>query len=254
MIKRDIILCQDVDELGRKATAQFASLADEAVNARGQFNVALSGGSTPRLLYSLLASAEFAARIRWQKVYLFFGDERCVAPDHAESNYRMVKESLLSKILIPSGNVHRMIGEIEPAIAAATYETELRQFFSLSQEKLPRFDLILLGLGEDGHTASLFPHCSALNETEHLVATTYVEKLDAHRLTLTFPVINNAAQITFLIAGQSKAVVVKEILGNEAGMAKYPAARIEPHSGKCEWMITADAAAESVVRKATGVR
>jgi 6-phosphogluconolactonase len=253
----EIMVCRDADELAWRAAERFVTLAQDAVAERGRFTVALSGGSTPKALYSLLASAEFAARmptLPWPRIYLFFGDERCVAPDHAESNYRMVEESLLSKIVIPSENVHRMIGEIEPAIAAAAYETELRQFFPSSPDKLPRFDLILLGLGEDGHTASLFPDSPALSETEHLVATTYVEKLDAHRLTLTFPVINNAAQITFLVAGQSKANVVKEILGNEAGMAIYPAARIEPHSGKCAWMITSDAAAESVVRKATGAR
>jgi 6-phosphogluconolactonase len=254
VIKRDIIICQDVDELGRKAAARFVSLANEAVKAHGQFNVALSGGSTPRLLYSLLASAEFAARIRWRQIHLFFGDERCVAPDHAESNYRMVKESLLSRTFIPPDNVHRMAGEKTPAVAAAAYEARLRKHFSIDDDALPRFDLILLGLGEDGHTASLFPGSSALSETRRLVATTYVEKLNAHRLTLTFPVINNAAQIIFLIAGESKAAVVKEILGNEAGMAKYPAARIAPRSGKCEWMITTDAAAESVVRKVTGAR
>ena len=240
MIKRDIILCQDVDELGRKATAQFASLADEAVNARGHFNVALSGGSTPRLLYSLLASAEFAARIRWQKVYLFFGDERCVAPDHAESNYRMVKESLLSRTFIPPGNVYRMAGEKTPQVAVSAYEAQLRKHFHIDDDALPRFDLVLLGLGEDGHTASLFPGSSALSETRHLAATTYVEKLNAQRLTLTFPVINNAAQITFLVAGESKAAIVKEILTTEK--CDYPAARIAPANGQLTWFVTRDAA------------
>jgi 6-phosphogluconolactonase len=240
MIKRDIIICQDVDELGRKAAAQWISLADEAVNARGQFNVALSGGSTPRLLYSLLASAEFAVRIRWQQIHLFFGDERCVAPDHAESNYRMVKESLLSRTFIPPDNVHRMAGEKTPQVAVAEYEARLRKHFHIDDDALPRFDLILLGLGEDGHTASLFPDSSALSETRHLVATTYVEKLNAQRLTLTFPVINNAAQIIFLIAGESKAAVVKEILTTEK--CDYPAARIKPENGQLTWFVTRDAA------------
>jgi 6-phosphogluconolactonase len=240
MIKRDIIICQDVDELGRKAAAQWISLADEAVNARGQFNVALSGGSTPRLLYSLLASAEFAVRIRWQQIHLFFGDERCVAPDHAESNYRMVKESLLSRTFIPPDNVHRMAGEKTPQVAVAEYEARLRKHFHIDDDALPRFDLILLGLGEDGHTASLFPDSSALSETRHLVATTYVEKLNAQRLTLTFPVINNAAQIIFLIAGESKAAVVKEILTTEK--CDYPAARIKPEDGQLTWFVTQDAA------------
>jgi 6-phosphogluconolactonase len=240
VIKRDIIICRDTDQLSRKAAEQFVALARQAIAAHGRFSVALSGGSTPRALYWLLATGEFSDQLAWRQIHLFWSDERCVPPDHAESNFRMVKESLLSKILIPSENVHRMIGEIEPAIAAAAYETELRQCFSSSQEKLPRFDLILLGLGEDGHTASLFPHSSVLNETRRLVATTYVEKSNAHRLTLTFPVINNAAQITFLIAGQSKSVIVKEILTTEN--YDYPAARIKPENGHLTWFITQDAA------------
>jgi len=240
VIKRDIIICQDVAELGRKAATQWISLADEAVNARGRFNVALSGGSTPRLLYSLLASAEFAARIGWRQIHLFFGDERCVAPDHAESNYRMVEESLLAKISIPSENVHRIAGEKAPPVAAAEYEAQLRKHFHIDDGALPRFDLILLGLGEDGHTASLFPGSSALNETRRLVATTYVEKLNAHRLTLTFPVINNAAQIIFLIAGESKATLVREISTMEK--CDYPAARIKPANGQLTWFVTRDAA------------
>jgi 6-phosphogluconolactonase len=245
---REIIICRDTDELSRKAAEQFVALARQAIAARGRFSVALSGGSTPRALYSLLAAGEFSERLAWRQIHLFWGDERCVPPDHAESNFRMVEESLLSRTMIPTENVHRMAGEKAPQVAAAEYEVELRKHFHIDDDSLPRFDLILLGLGEDGHTASLFPDSPALRETEHLVATAYVEKLDAHRLTLTFPVINNAARIIFLVAGQSKANVVKEILGNEAGMAMYPAARIAPHSGKCAWMITADAAAKSVVR------
>ncbi len=242
MIKRDFIICRDVDELGRKAAAQWISLADAAVKARGHFNVALSGGSTPKALYSLLATDEFNAQLTWRQIHLFFGDERCVAPDHAESNYRMVKESLLSQTFIPPDNVHRMAGEKTPAVAAAEYEAQLRKHFHVVDAALPRFDLILLGLGEDGHTASLFPGSSALNETRHLVATTYVEKLNAHRLTLTFPVINNAAQITFLITGESKAAVVKEIL--TIVTCDYPAARIRPENGQLTWFVTRDAAGD----------
>ena len=240
MIKRDIIICRDVDELSRKAAAQFVSLADAAISARGHFNVALSGGSTPRALYSLLASGEFSAQLAWRQIHLYFGDERCVAPDHAESNYRMAKEALLAQIPIPRANVHRMAGEKMPALAAAEYEAQLRQHFHSTEDAVPRFDLILLGLGEDGHTASLFPGSSALNENRRLVATTYVEKLNAHRLTLTFPVINNAAQISFLVAGASKAVIVKELLTTETH--DYPAARIAPENGQLTWFVTQDAA------------
>ena len=245
MTNREIIICRDTGELSRKAAEQFVALARQAIAAHGRFSVALSGGSTPKVLYSTLASAEFNSQLAWRQIHLFWGDERCVAPDHTESNFRMVKESLLSKIVIPAENVHRMIGELEPAAAASAYETELRQFFSFSQESLPRFDLILLGLGEDGHTASLFRDSSALNDTERWVATTYVEKLDAHRLTLTFPVIINAAQITFLIAGQSKAAIVKEIIATET--CDYPAARIRPENGQLIWFVTQDAASDLAI-------
>ncbi|MSP37269.1 MAG: 6-phosphogluconolactonase [Deltaproteobacteria bacterium] len=242
VIKPEVIVCRDAIDLGRKAAAQFVSLAAAAIAARRQFNVALSGGSTPKVLYSLLATDEFSKRLAWRQIHLFFGDERCVAPDHAESNFRMVQESLLSKIDIPSGNVHRMSGEKAPPVAAVEYEAELRRHFHLADDAAPRFDLILLGLGEDGHTASLFPGSSALNETRRLVATTYVEKLKAYRLTLTFPVINNAAQINFLIAGASKAAVVKTILSAENN--DYPAARVKPENGKLTWFVTQDAAVD----------
>lgn len=237
---REIIICRDVAELSRKAAEQFAALARQAIAAHGRFAVALSGGSTPKALYSLLATAEFTGQIDWRQIHLFFGDERCVAPDHAESNYRMVAESLLAKIAIPGENVHRMAGELAPEVAAVAYAARLTGFFNLPGNKLPRFDLIFLGLGEDGHTASLFPDSSALQETKVWVATTYIAKLKAHRLTLTLPAVNHAAQISFLIAGKSKAAVVKAILTGQNSAA--PAARIEPSHGKLTWFITEDAA------------
>ena len=244
MAEREIIICRDAEELSRKAAEQFVSLANDAVKDHGRFSVALSGGSTPKALYSLLASPVFNSRISWPRVDLFWGDERCVPPDHAESNYRMVHESLLSKITIPAENVHRMAGEKAPQFAAAEYEERLRNYFHMGDDALPRFDLILLGLGDDGHTASLFPGSSALNETERLVATTYVVKLQAHRLSLTFPLINNAAQITFLIAGQSKSAIVKEILATEN--SNFPAAQIRPADGRLTWLITRDAAGSMI--------
>jgi 6-phosphogluconolactonase len=190
----------------------------------------------------LLASAEYSEQINWPGVHLFWGDERCVPPDHPESNYRMVHEALLSKISIPPANIHRMEGEREPQQAASEYEDELRRFFQLKSGQAPQFDLILLGLGEDGHTASLFSGSTALNDRERLVTTTYVERLKAHRLTLTLPVINAAAQVTFLVAGQSKASVVKEILAKGFAPENYPAARVLPADGRLTWLVTADAA------------
>jgi 6-phosphogluconolactonase len=238
----EIIICSNVDELNRKAAEQFVALARQAIAARGRFAVALSGGSTPKGIYSLLATGEFSEQIAWQQVHLFWGDERCVAPDHAESNYRMVAEALLAQIAIPSENVHRMAGELAPEIAAAAYAAQLTDFFALPENNPPRFDLIFLGLGEDGHTASLFPDSSALQETKAWVATTYVAKLKAHRLTLTLPAINDAAQIIFLIAGQGKAAVVKAIVTGQNSAA--PAARIKPSHGKLTWLITEDAAGD----------
>ena len=240
MTKADIIICRDADELNQKAAERFVALANAA--SAGQFAVALAGGSTPRALYALLASEKYRDRIPWPKVHLFWGDERCVPPDHTESNYRMVREVLLSKINLPAKNIHRMAGEKEPKLATAEYEAQLKNFFQLDEGGLPRFDLILLGLGEDGHTASLFPGTEALKKNKRLVAANFVDKLNVHRLTLTLPVLNNAANILFLIAGASKAAIVKELLGAKSGTPNYPATKIQPRDGSLTWMITQDAA------------
>jgi 6-phosphogluconolactonase len=240
--EREIIICRDVDELNRKAAERFIGRATQAIQQSGQFTVALSGGSTPRGLYALLAAPECRNRVDWFRVHLFWGDERCVPPDHPESNFRMVQESLLSKVQIPSENVHRMMGEKEPEQAATEYEEHLRQFFHLPRGGVPRFDLIFLGLGEDGHTASLFPGSPALNERNRLVATVYVERLNAYRLTLTLPVINAAAQVSFLTTGENKSSIVKALLGADADSSKYPAGQVRPVSGQLTWFITQDAA------------
>jgi 6-phosphogluconolactonase len=240
--EREIIICRDVDELNRKAVEQFIGLAGKSIEQSGRFAVALSGGSTPKALYSLLASPDYRERVDWSRVDLFWGDERCVPPDHMESNFRMVQEALLSKISLPPENVHRMPGEKAPQDAAADYENELRTFFRSAVNAVPRFDLILLGLGEDGHTASLFPGSSALNEHNRLVATVYVQRLKAHRLTLTLSVINAAGQILFLVSGQSKAAVAKAILSSDSAAKDYPAARVKPIDGRLTWLMTQDAA------------
>jgi 6-phosphogluconolactonase len=240
--KRDVILCRNGDDVCRQAAAEFVSVAQLSLRDKSRFAVALSGGSTPRALYSLLATPEFSRQVSWPQVHLFWGDERCVPPDHPESNYRMVRETLLGKIKIPPENVHRMAGEKEPCIAAAEYEDELKDFFQLTPGAFPRFDLILLGLGEDGHTASLFPGSDALKETKRLVAATYVAKLNAHRLTLTLPVLNHGAVVLFLVAGASKAPVVKEILRDDGQALRFPAAQVQPVDGRLIWLLTEDAA------------
>jgi 6-phosphogluconolactonase len=236
-----IIICRDANDLAQQAAAQFVSLAAAAIQSRGCFTVALSGGSTPKTLYSLLATPEFRERIVWNRAHLFWGDERCVPPDHPESNYRMVHEALLSKIEIPPENVHRMAGEKDSDSAAADYEQELSDFFRTT-DPASGFDLVLLGLGEDGHTASLFPGSTALKETTRWVATAYVERLHTHRLTLTLPVINAAAQVSFLIAGESKSAIVKALLGKDSNPARYPAGLVRPVSGELTWFVTQDAA------------
>lgn len=241
MAERQII-CRDNADLSKRAAEEFVRLARQAIQLVGRFTVALSGGSTPKALYTLLAAPGVAERISWNRAHLFWGDERCVPPDHPESNYRMVEETLISKIQIPRENVHRMAGEKAPQIAALEYEAELKGFFELADGTLPRFDLILLGLGDDGHTASLFPGTEALNDTEHLVATAYVEKLQSQRLTLTLPVLNAGKEVVFLVAGANKAAIVKELLGETSSALNYPAAKIQPREGRLTWMITADAA------------
>ena len=242
MIKPETKICRDAEELARQAAEQFVALAQEAIARSGRFAAALSGGSTPKALYSLLASREFQPRVEWPRVHLFWSDERCVPPDHPDSNFRMVRQTLLAGIQIPETNIHRMIGEKEPAEAAALYEAELKVFFGAEGGHWPRFDLIFLGVGEDGHTASLFPGSKAENETERLVAAVYVERLQSYRLTLTLPVINAAAQVAFLVSGESKAKIVHEILAAPGGSRDYPASKVTPADGKVTWFVTLDAA------------
>ncbi|HEU4340239.1 MAG TPA: 6-phosphogluconolactonase [Candidatus Binatia bacterium] len=242
MADPEVIICRDVANLAERAAEIFVVLAGQAEGATGRVSVALSGGSTPKSFYALLSSSRYRDRIPWTRIHLFWGDERCVPPDHTESNYRMVREVLLSKIAIPAENVHRMAGEKEPDIAAAEYEAELKRFFRLSSGALPRFDLILLGLGEDGHTASLFPGSEALKQTKRLVTACYVTKLKSHRLTLTFSVLNAGAVVIFLVAGKNKAPIVREVL--KAKAASLPAGKVKPVDGRLIWFIDLEAAAE----------
>ncbi|MBI1745915.1 MAG: 6-phosphogluconolactonase [Acidobacteria bacterium] len=247
----DISVCRDLEQLSRRAAHQWARWADEFVMAKGRFTVALSGGSTPRALYARLAGEPFRDCVPWSKVHLFWGDERCVPPDHGDSNYGMVKEALLSKVPIPPENIHRMPGERkDPVRAAFEYEQTLAEFFNLSRTELPRFDLILLGLGEDGHTASLFPGTVVLHERKRLAAAPYVEKLHTYRLTLTPPVLNHAANILFMVSGEAKATILREVLEGEYQPEQRPAQLIRPTPERLLWMI--DRAAASRLRQDLG--
>ena len=228
--------------LAHGAAEFFIRLAGESIKTRGRFSVALSGGATPKMLYEALASAELIARVNWNRVYVFWGDERCVPPGDRESNYRLAYEALLLHAPIPPENVHRIHGELPPERAAQMYAKRLTEFFSLIEFELPRFDLILLGLGTDGHIASIFPGSSALRETSRMVVEQYVEQLDSWRVTITPPVINRAANVAFIVSGSEKAVVLREVLNGPYRPERYPAQMINLIAGNLTWFLDDDAA------------
>jgi 6-phosphogluconolactonase len=233
----NLLVYETPEELAEAAARHFASRARDAINERGRFAVALAGGSTPKAAYEVLAR-DYAGALDWSKVHVFFGDERTVPPDHEDSNYRMAYEALLSRA--PVRSVHRMRGELRPGEAAAAYEEELREFFG--PDDVPRFDLILCGLGEDGHTLSLFPETAALDVTDRWVVANPVLKLETTRLTLTIPVLNASRAVTFLVAGEGKADVLKQILEGDADPRAYPAEVVNPESGDLTWMVDLAAA------------
>lgn len=237
----DIRVYSDAEQLTRAAAEHFVELAALAIAARGRFSVALSGGSTPRSLYSLLAMDEFARRVDWSHVYIFWGDERCVPPDHPDSNYRMAQEALLDHVALPAQNIFRIRGEIEPAQAAAEYDRTLRMFFRDSPGA--RFDLLWLGMGDDGHTASLFPGAAALDEQVQWVIENYVEAKKAWRITLTPPAINAAANVTFLVSGAGKAERLRQVLKGAYQPRELPAQLVNPVNGHLIWMVDSSAAA-----------
>jgi len=222
--------------LSAAAAREFAARAEEAIGERGRFAVVLAGGSTPETMYGILAR-DCIDRIDWSSVYVFFGDERSVPPHHEDSNLKMASEVLLDHV--PVANVHRIQGELPPEEAAEAYEEELRKFFQT--EDVPRFDLILLGLGADGHTASLFPWTAALEVHDRWVVANPVPRLGTTRITLTLPVINAARAVIFLVAGEDKAEALREILEGDADPHAYPAKLIQP-PGEPEWMLDQSAA------------
>ena len=231
----------DAEWAALAGAARFAELAGEAIAARGLFTVALSGGSTPRRTYELLAGDEdLRGRIDWPNVHVFFGDERMVPPEHPESNYRMANEALLSLVPIPPENVHRIDGVGDAAANASAYEVELRGLFGGTD--WPRLDLVLLGMGEDGHTASLFPGTPALDESRLWVAPNWVEKLGAWRVTLTAPAINAARHVTFLVTGSAKAARLREVLSGGRDPSRLPSQLVRPPDGLLEWFVDDEAA------------
>ena len=223
----------DAAALARRAAQYFVEMAGEAVAARGRARIAISGGSTPKAAFELLADPgqPWRGRMPWDKLDLYWVDERCVPPDDPESNYRMTREALLDHVPLRAEQIHRMEGELDPEAAAARYESELRNSFRLEGAELPRFDLIALGMGPDGHTASLFPHTEALHEMGRLVTANHVPQKDAWRITLTWPVINHASSVFFLIGGADKAQILNEVLTGPRDPERLPSQLIWPASG-----------------------
>lgn len=234
-----IRVCDDLEAVSHAAAELFAVEAQQAVKARGRFLVALAGGATPQRTYELLAQEPFRDLVPWQNTNIFWGDERCVPADDPRNNARMAYQALLKHIPVPSAQVHPMVCDSSPHGAAVEYEALLRDFFVAAP---PRFDLVLLGLGENGHTASLFPGTSALDEQQRWVADVYLPEEGRHRLTLTPAALNQAALVVFLVSGSAKAPVLRKVLEDALAPEGLPARLIKPAHGELLWLVDRDAA------------
>jgi 6-phosphogluconolactonase len=235
----------DAEAVSRAAAEEFVRRAAEAIAARGRFTVALSGGSTPRRLYQLLAGAPYRGQVDWGRVDVFWGDERSVPPDDKESNYRMAREAMLAALALPAGHVHRMEAErADRAVAAREYQDEIARVFGVDVNgESPAFDLILLGMGPDGHTASLFPHTAALGETKRWVVVNHVPQHHTDRMTLTYPVLDRAREVLFLVAGPDKAEPLAEVLQGPPDPQRLPSQRVRPANGQLLFFVDRAAAA-----------
>ena len=238
------IIVDDLAEICFTAAGEIARMADRSATADKPFTIALSGGSTPKGLHELLADdPTIRDRLPWHHLHFFWGDERHVPPDHPQSNFRMAHETLFSLAPVSSENIHRVPAEeMDAAVAAEKYERQLRSLFRLEAGQLPRINCILLGMGPDGHTASLFPGTKALQESERLVVANWVEKFKAYRITLTVPVLNQADLVIFLVSGAEKAEALKEVLEGEHRPDRFPAQLIQPGPGKLLWIVDRAAA------------
>jgi 6-phosphogluconolactonase len=248
-VGHDVEVFPTKEALSAGAAELFASAATASSQAKGRFVVALSGGSTPHDLYARLAAEPYASGVPWKNVHVFWGDERCVPPHHIASNFHMAREALLDRVAIPRGNVHRISGEDEPGAAAAAYESELRAVFAAPTGDPPltngsRFDLVLLGLGADGHTASLFPRMQAVRETRRWVAAEYIDVVHMSRVTLTPVILNAAALVLFLVSGADKAGILRRVLDGPRDPDALPAQAIVPHTGRARWFVDSAAASD----------
>lgn len=249
MDQANVEIFSGVEDLSRAAAARFAELARERVQQGKEFTAALSGGEMGRALLEALANPEFSQRIQWDRVQLFQVDERCVPPDDIQSNYRMIRETLLRPVPGADHNFHRMMAESDDRDAAsAEYEAEIRNVLAPPEGVLPRFDLVFMGLGPDGHTASLFPGSAALDESRRWVCPNYVDKLQMYRMTLTYPVLNAASEIVFLVSGAGKAEILRKVLEGPRHPKQFPAQGIQPGEGSLSWYL--DHAAAQLLRQA----
>lgn len=240
------------EDLAASAAEFFASVVSAAAKARGVARVALSGGTTPKGMFALLAdrSAPYFAQVPWDRLQIFWVDERCVPPTDTESNYRMTEEALLEHVPVAAAQIHRMEGELDPEVAAARYEAAIRAAFRLEGAQIPAFDLVLLGLGEDGHTASLFSHTAALFEMVRIAVANHVPQKETWRVTLTWPVIQQGREVAFLIEGAAKAQVVRDVFRGAYDPEAKPAQLIRPASGRLTLLL--DAAAAAMLPRAAG--
>ena len=251
-MEHDIRILNDGAAIARRAANEFVQSAASVVREKGSFNVVLSGGSTPKALYSLLATdAALCSQVPWDKMHLFFGDERHVAPDHPDSNFRMATEAMISKSPLKPEQVNRIKGEYpDTAQAAQEYEQDLRAYFKIKDGEYPRFDLVLAGMGNEGHTLSLFPGTKALHADGRIVVRNWVGKLYAERITLTAPAASNTGQVVFMVTGADKALALKAVLEGPYEPEQLPAQLLQPKDGKLLWLV--DAAAGGLL--ATGIR
>jgi len=238
------------DHLCLAVAQELVRIANSAIEHRGVCHLALSGGETPRTIYRRLAKAPFVNAIDWKKIHIFFGDERAVPPSDQQSNFRMVDDELVSHVDIPAANIHRIHGEVRPDEAAQRYEHELRSMLGTEA----RFDLLLLGLGADGHTASIFPQTSAVDEDQALVCATYVPRLESWRISITLRTINNARHILFIVSGGGKAEILERVLNASVPTKDLPATLVDPKEGIVTWMVDVDAAARLQGRQRTDLK
>lgn len=247
---REIRISPDADDLFVLAADTFVEIAGEAIRERGRFTVALSGGSTPKAFYHLLTTDEYRTKVRWSDVRFFFGDERFVPPGAEQSNFRMALQNLFKPLAIDNHTIFRWKTEIsDPKTVARNYEQTIIEFINGDP---PKFDLFLLGMGPDGHIASLFPSTKALAESQHLTAPNWVEKLKSWRLTMTYPMINNSRNVLFLVTGEAKADVVKEVLEGKKNPEHFPAQGVRLKEGRLIWCLD-EPAAKYLKHKASSV-